>query len=180
MIATVGGQYNVGYFICTQSFNIASSGVADSNIRLNLALLAQGLVRTTNNDEEQGSYGVIEQMLNNPNVIANKDDRCRLTADLKLLIHTSRAEETPIILSTIGNPVLGLMPKVEVNKSSVDDPSDGKNSTSDKPSGTDYTLATARYRKPRKPLRDGDGGVTRLGRAGQLRSLKPELKWLFG
>jgi hypothetical protein len=26
-IATVGGQYNVGYFICTQSFNIASSGV---------------------------------------------------------------------------------------------------------------------------------------------------------
>ena len=55
MIATVGGQYNVGYFICTQSFNIASSGVADSNIRLNLALLAQGLVRTTNNDEEQGS-----------------------------------------------------------------------------------------------------------------------------
>jgi hypothetical protein len=140
MIATVGGQYNVGYFICTQSFNIASSGVADSNIRLNLALLAQGLVRTTNNDEEQGSYGVIEQMLNNPNVIANKDDRCRLTADLKLLIHTSMAEQTPIILSTIGNPVLGLMPKVEVNKSSVDDPSDGKNSTSDKPSGTDYTL----------------------------------------
>src|SRR4028118_1526018 len=68
MIATVGGQYNVGYFICTQSFNIASSGVADSNIRLNLALLAQGLVRTTNNDEEQGSYGVIEQMLNNSNV----------------------------------------------------------------------------------------------------------------
>jgi hypothetical protein len=65
MIATVGGQYNVGYFICTQSFNIASSGVADSNIRLNLALIAQGLVRTTKNDEEQGSYGVIEQMLNN-------------------------------------------------------------------------------------------------------------------
>jgi hypothetical protein len=140
MIATVGGQYNVGYFICTQSFNIASSGVADSNIRLNLALLAQGLVRTTSNDEEQGSYGVIEQMLNNPNVIANKDDRCRLTADLKLLIHTSMAEQTPIILSTIGNPVLGLMPKVEVNKSSVDDLPDGKNSTSDKPSGTDYTL----------------------------------------
>ncbi|HEY9905040.1 MAG TPA: hypothetical protein V6D43_21850 [Candidatus Sericytochromatia bacterium] len=140
MIATVGGQYNVGYFICTQSFNIASSGVADSNIRLNLALLAQGLVRTTSNDEEQGSYGVIEQMLNNPNVIANKDDRCRLTADLKLLIHTSMAEQTPIILSTIGNPVLGLMPKLEVNKSSVDDLPDGKNSTSDKPSGTDYTL----------------------------------------
>ncbi|MGB7891171.1 MAG: hypothetical protein WCF82_04495 [Microcoleus sp.] len=50
-IATVGGQYNVGYFICTQTFNIASSGVADSNIRLNLALLAQGLVRTTSNGE---------------------------------------------------------------------------------------------------------------------------------
>lgn len=121
MIATVGGQYNVGYFICTQSFNIASSGVADSNIRLNLALLAQGLVRTTNNGEEQGSYGVIEQMLNNSNVIASKDTRDRLAADLKLLIEPSMTEQTPIILSTIGNPVLGLMPKIDVHKSSVDD-----------------------------------------------------------
>jgi hypothetical protein len=136
MIATVGGQYNVGYFICTQSFNIASSGVADSNIRLNLALLAQGLVRTTSNDEEQGSYGVIEQMLNNPNVIANKDDRCRLAADLKLLIHFSMAEQTPIILSTIGNPVLGLMPKIEVNKSSVDDVPTRNTSNTSESSGT--------------------------------------------
>ncbi|PSB40005.1 hypothetical protein C7B69_00500 [filamentous cyanobacterium Phorm 46] len=120
MIATVGGQYNVGYFICTQSFNIASSGVADSNIRLNLALLAQGLVRTTGNGEEQGSYGVIEQMLNNPNVIASKESRDRLAADLKLLIEPSMTEQTPVILSTIGNPVLGLMPKIEVNKPSVD------------------------------------------------------------
>ena len=121
MIATVGGQYNVGYFICTQSFNIASSGVADSNIRLNLALLAQGLVRTTGNGEEQGSYGVIEQMLNNSNVIASKETRDKLAADLKLLIEPSMSEQTPIILSTIGNPVLGLMPKIEVNKATVDD-----------------------------------------------------------
>ncbi|MEG4944916.1 hypothetical protein QUA80_33070, partial [Microcoleus sp. F4-D5] len=121
MIATVGGQYNVGYFICTQSFNIASSGVADSNIRLNLALLAQGLVRTTKDGEEQGSYGVIEQMLNNPNVIASKLHRDLLSADLKLLIADSMSEQTPIILSTIGNPVLGLMPKIEVNKATVTD-----------------------------------------------------------
>lgn len=114
-IATVGGQYNVGYFICTQSFNITSSGVADSNIRLNLALIAQGLVRTTENDEEQGSYGVIEQMLNNPRVIASKETRDRLTADLSLLIPASMAQQTPLILSTIGNPVLGLMPKIQIN-----------------------------------------------------------------
>ncbi|AFZ10507.1 hypothetical protein Osc7112_6347 (plasmid) [Oscillatoria nigro-viridis PCC 7112] len=120
-IATVGGQYNVGYFICTQSFNIASSGVADCNIRLNLALLAQGLVRTTSNDEEQGSYGVIEQMLNNSNVIASKETRDRLTSDLRLLIEPSMTEQTPIILSTIGNPVLGLMPKIDVHKSAVAD-----------------------------------------------------------
>jgi hypothetical protein len=136
MIATVRGQYNVGYFICTQSFNIASSEVADSNVRLNLALLAQGLVRTTSNDEEQGSYGVIEQMLNNPNVIANKDDRCRWAADLKLLIHFSMAEQTPIILSTIGNPVVGLMPKIEVNKSSVDDVPTRNTSNTSELSGT--------------------------------------------
>lgn len=114
MIATVGGQYNVGYFICTQSFNIASSGVADSNIRLNLALLAQGLVRTTSNDEEQGSFGVIEQMINNSKVIASKETRDRLATDLRDLIDISMSEQTPIILSTIGNPILGLMPKLDV------------------------------------------------------------------
>lgn len=139
-IATVGGQYNVGYFICTQSFNIASSGVADSNIRLNLALLAQGLVRTTSNDEEQGSYGVIEQMLNNSNVIASKETRDRLAADLRLLIEPSMSEQTPIILSTIGNPVLGLMPKIDVHKVSVDEVSDTENSTSDSSSAKDNIL----------------------------------------
>lgn len=113
-IATVGGQYNVGYFICTQTFNLSSSGVADSNIRLNLALVAQGLVRTKSNGEEQGSYGVIEQMLNNHMVIANKTDRDRLSSDLKQLIPVSMTEQTPIILSTIGNPVLGLMPQIEI------------------------------------------------------------------
>ena len=139
-IATVGGQYNVGYFICTQTFNLASSGVADSNIRLNLALIAQGLVRTTSNDEEQGSYGVIEQLLNNQRVIASKEARDTLTADLKRLIPVSMAEQTPIILSTIGNPVLGLMPKIEVKTSSVNEVSDAQISTSDNSSGKDNTL----------------------------------------
>ncbi|WP_445173906.1 hypothetical protein [Microcoleus sp.] len=133
-IATVGGQYNVGYFICTQTFNIASSGVADSNIRLNLALLAQGLVRTTNNGEEQGSYGVIEQMLNNSNVIASKETRDRLAADLSLLIPDSMTEQTPIIFSTIGNPVLGLMPRIEVNESWIDDGFDAQDNTFDRSS----------------------------------------------
>lgn len=124
-IATVGGQYNVGYFICTQTFYLASSGVADSNIRLNLALIAQGLVRTTSNDEEQGSYGVIEQLLNNQRVIASKETRDILAADLKRLIPVSMAEQTPIILSTIGNPVLGLMPQIEIKIESNQASSEG-------------------------------------------------------
>jgi len=135
-IATVGGQYNVGYFICTQTFNIASSGVADSNIRLNLALLAQGLVRTTSNGEEQGSYGVIEQMLNNSNVIASKEARDRLAAELSLLIPDSMTEQTPIIFSTIGNPVLGLMPQIEVKESWIDDDFDAQINTFNSSSGT--------------------------------------------
>ncbi|MEG4246548.1 hypothetical protein QUA46_25735 [Microcoleus sp. MON2_D6] len=128
-VATVGGQYNVGYFICTQTFNLASSGVADSNIRLNLALIAQGLVRTKPNGEEQGSYGVIEQMLNNQKVIANKYDRDRLTSDLRQLISISMAEQTPIILSTIGNPALGLMPQIEIDQPPSDEVVSNNNST---------------------------------------------------
>jgi len=145
MIATVGGQYNVGYFICTQSFNIASSGVADSNIRLNLALLAQGLVRTTSNGEEQGSYGVIEQMLNNPNIIANKANRDRLTSDLEVLIQDSMSEQTPIILSTIGNPVLGLMPRIELDKPTLSDLTPGTHGTLKTPSEQDAPNAGTSY-----------------------------------
>jgi hypothetical protein len=138
-IATVGGQYNVGYFICTQTFNLASCGVANSNIRLNLALIAQGLVRTKINDEEQGYYGVIEQMLNNQKVIANKNNRDRLSSNLKQLISVSMTEQTPVILSTIGNPILGLMPKIEVNKPSIDEVSDAQVSTPDNSSRKDST-----------------------------------------
>ena len=158
MIATVGGQYNVGYFICTQSFNIASSGVADSNIRLNLALLAQGLVRTTGNGEEQGSYGVIEQMLNNSNVIASKETRDKLAAELKLLIEPSMSEQTPVILSTIGNPVLGLMPKIDVHKAAVDECSDAQIDTPDNLSGKDYTLPEQDAGNLAKPYGKGAEG----------------------
>src|SRR4028118_2755 len=128
-IATVGGQYNVGYFICTQTFNLASSGVADSNIRLNLALIAQGLVRTKANGEQQGSYGVIEQMLNNQKVFAGKSDRERLTSDLSQLIPISMTEQTPIILSTLGNPELGLMPQIEINQPPYNEVFSNNNST---------------------------------------------------
>jgi hypothetical protein len=155
-IATVGGQYNVGYFICTQSFNIASSGVADSNIRLNLALLAQGLVRTTANGEEQGSYGVIEQMLNNPNVIANKAHRDLLSAGLSLFIPDSMAEQTPIILSTIGNPVLGLMPKIEVNKATVADVPAWNTSNTQKQSGTPKTALEPELEQPGSSTEHGE------------------------
>jgi hypothetical protein len=154
-IATVGGQYNVGYFICTQTFNLASSGVADSNIRLNLALIAQGLVRTTTNDEEQGSYGVIEQMLNNQKVIANKNDRDKLTSDLKRLIPVSMAEQTPIILSTIGNPVLGLMPRIEVNKPSSDEVSSNQVNSSAGSSGTGWTVPDLDWGIPANPCGKG-------------------------
>src|SRR4028119_2188266 len=128
-IATVGGQYNVGYFICTQTFNLASSGVADSNIRLNLALIAQGLVRTKANGEQQGSYGVIEQMLNNQKAFAGKSDRERLTSDLSQLIPISMTEQTPIILSTLGNPELGLMPQIEINQPPYNEVFSNNNST---------------------------------------------------
>jgi len=154
-IATVGGQYNVGYFICTQTFNLASSGVADSNIRLNLALIAQGLVRTTSNDEEQGSYGVIEQMLNNQKVIANKENRDVLTSDLKRLIPVSMTEQTPIILSTIGNPALGLMPKIEVNKLSSDDVSSGQVDSSDGSPGTGRIVTRQDSGSPANPYGKG-------------------------
>jgi hypothetical protein len=175
MIATVGGQYNVGYFICTQSFNIASSGVADSNIRLNLALIAQGLVRTTVNSEEQGSYGVIEQMLNNSNVIASKESRDRLAADLRLLIEPSMAEQTPVILSTIGNPVLGLMPRIEINKTSVDKIFEAQIDISDTLSRTDNTLPEQDAGNLPNPYGKGTAGTPHAETTSDSEALRQSL-----
>ena len=188
-IATVGGQYNVGYFICTQTFNIASSGVADSNIRLNLALLAQGLVRTTSDGEEQGSYGVIEQMLNNSNVIASKETRDRLTAELSLLIPDSMTEQTPIIFSTIGNPVLGLMPKIELSESWIDnafDRSSEAHKSSQKPQLPDaeyweriYDLEFNLGDKKPSDSQDDDSELSgNEGQSGELEALSGELEAL--
>jgi hypothetical protein len=188
-IATVGGQYNVGYFICTQTFNIASSGVADSNIRLNLALLAQGLVRTTSDGEEQGSYGVIEQMLNNSNVIASKETRDRLTAELRLLIPDSMTEQTPIIFSTIGNPVLGLMPKIELSESWIDnafDRSSEAHKSSQKPQLPDaeyweriYDLEFNLGDKKPSDSQDDDSELSgNEGQSGELEALSGELEAL--
>ncbi|MEG3922231.1 hypothetical protein QUA07_24395 [Microcoleus sp. T3_A4] len=186
-IATVGGQYNVGYFICTQTFNIASSGVADSNIRLNLALLAQGLVRTTSDGEEQGSYGVIEQMLNNSNVIASKETRDRLTAELSLLIPDSMTEQTPIIFSTIGNPVLGLMPKIDLSEPWIDnafDRSSEAHKSSQKPQLPDaeyweriYDLEFNLGDKKPSDSQDDDSELSgNEGQSGELEALSGELE----
>ena len=126
MIVTVGGQYNVGYYICTQTFNIEGSGVSDSNIRLNLALIAQGLVRTNNKGQQQGNYGVLQQMIGNPSIVPDKKDRDRLSEQLRFLIEASEKEQTPIIFSAIGEPILGLMPHIQrnINSNTVELPND--------------------------------------------------------
>lgn len=120
-IVTVGGEYNVGYYINTQTFNIANSGVSDSNIRLNLCLVAQGLVHVEGK-KEKGSYGQIELLINNSTIITNKSDRERLSEELKLLTPISMQEKTPVIISTIGIPKLGLMPKIELSNSAIEEP----------------------------------------------------------
>jgi hypothetical protein len=64
-------------------------------------------------------------------------------------------EQTPIILSTIGNPALGLMPKIEVNKLSSDDVSSGQVDSSDGSPGTGRTVTRQDSGSPANPYGKG-------------------------
>jgi hypothetical protein len=121
-------------------------------------------------------------MLNNSNVIASKETRDRLAAELSLLIPDSMTEQTPIIFSTIGNPVLGLMPQIEVNKSWIDDGFDAQENTFDSLSEVDNSsqkpqLPDAKYWKriydlefdfgDKKPSDSQEGNSELSGNEGQ-------------
>ena len=66
------------------------------------------------------------------------------------------SEQTPIILSTIGNPVLGLMPKIEVNKATVADVPTWNTSNTQEQSGTPKTALEPEPEQPGTPMEHGE------------------------
>lgn len=113
-IVTKGREANVCVYIATQSFNIASLGVQDSNIRSNLAITCQGLVTEKLDDYgdmvEQGNYESLQLLIDNKFVVSSKQDRERLNSELEEAIALSRLHKVPAIFSAVGKPTIGLTP----------------------------------------------------------------------
>jgi hypothetical protein len=64
-------------------------------------------------------------------------------------------EQTPIILSTIGNPALGLMPRIEINQLSVDEVSRTEVDSSAGSVGTGWDVPSQDVGSPAKPYGKG-------------------------
>lgn len=113
-IITKGREANVCVYIATQSFNLVSLGVQDSNIRSNLAITCQGLVTEKVDDYgelvEQGNYESLQLLIDNKFVVSSRQDRERLNAELEEVIALSRLHKVPAVFSAIGKPVLAIAP----------------------------------------------------------------------
>jgi len=112
-IVTVAREFNVSLFADSQTFNLASLGLAeDSNIRNNLNIISQGLISIDEDGNEQGGFEVIQSIIRNAYVFPGEEVRRVISLEVEKLIKLSNAQRTPIILSTAGKPKAGLLPNL--------------------------------------------------------------------
>lgn len=114
-IVTVGREMNVCLWIDTQSYNLASLGLAeDANIRLSLNITCQGYSFVDAEGMLQGDYAMISNLLNNRYLISEGGEA--LKAQYEQLKAQSQAQKTPVIFTSVGRPRLALLPDLRAYK----------------------------------------------------------------
>lgn len=112
-IVTVFREFNVCLFADSQTYNIASLGLAeDSNIRNNLNIISQGLVSIDDDGNEQGGFEVIQSIVRNSYIFPDDELRQQFSGEVARLIKESLQSHTPAIISTSGKPKAGLLPNL--------------------------------------------------------------------
>jgi hypothetical protein len=112
-IVTVAREFNVSLFVDSQTYNIASLGLAeDSNIRNNLNIISQGLISLDEDGNEQGGFEVIQSIVRNPYIFPDGAMREKFVIDVAKYIKLSTQNKVPIIISTSGKPKAGLLPNL--------------------------------------------------------------------
>lgn len=110
-IVTVAREFNVSLFADSQTYNLASLGLAeDSNIRNNLNIISQGLISIDEDGNEQGGFEVIQSIIRNAYIFPTEEVRRVINLEVEKLIKISNAQHIPVILSTAGKPKAGLLP----------------------------------------------------------------------
>ena len=104
-IITVGREFQVGACVDTHSFNIASLGISDANIRDCLNICALGKITRTEDGREDGGYGAIAKAIGNKFVVDDEAIRTQLlTKDLPQLQKRSDETGRPMLFTTLGHP----------------------------------------------------------------------------
>jgi hypothetical protein len=112
-IVTVAREFNVSLFADSQTFNLASLGLAeDSNIRNNLNIISQGLISIDEDGLEQGGFEVVQSIIRNPYIFPSEEVRRLFNLEVEKLIRLSNSQHIPLILSTAGKPKAGLLPNL--------------------------------------------------------------------
>lgn len=120
-IVTLGREVNVCLFICTQSYILESLGlVEDSNIRSNLAIICQGFVKITDG-RKQGDFSVLQGIIKNNYIVPAKEDKERLSTEMREIIELSKREQVPALFSAIDEPTLALAPRIQIAATMVAD-----------------------------------------------------------
>lgn len=99
---TLGRELGIIAVILTQSFNLESLGLTDSNIRDNLAILIFGNVVKTLKGM-QGNYNALYKIIRNPFVVGSDSARARMLNLLDKLVPVSMELQRPIAFSSIGD-----------------------------------------------------------------------------
>lgn len=139
-IVTVGREMNVCLWIDTQSYNLASLGLAeDANIRLSLNITCQGYSFVDSEGMLQGDYAMISNLLANRYLVPEGADL--LKTQYEQLKAQSKAQKTPVIFTSVGRPRLALLPDLRAYKPGLIQPSQAQPQTAT--SGDIYDLVNA-------------------------------------
>jgi hypothetical protein len=117
-IITVGREYNVCLVILTHTIGLEALGlVVDSNLRANLTIVVQGLIRSELG-KIKGDYLLIELAIKNQYIVPDNSLRSVYLTQVNDLIPESRKQQIPIYFTTLGNRGVGLLPYIQ--KSNID------------------------------------------------------------
>lgn len=106
-----GRELNVCLLIDLQSFNLAAIGMkADRNSRKNFNLIGLGNYSVDEFGSINESYGVLQNMIGNKDMVPDEEERAVLLNTFKSLKPISKAHNRPIIFTTLEPARVALLP----------------------------------------------------------------------
>ncbi len=112
-----GRDMNVCLIVDLQSFNLAAVGLkADRNSRKNFNLVGLGNYYIEEDGSINESYGVVENMILDKNIVPDENERARLIETFRQLKPISKEHHRPILFTTLEPARVVLLPDLRAYK----------------------------------------------------------------